>query len=577
MTVYTDTLNSQTAFATTQIEAGTALLQSAISSASNFELPGGNKSTVEISTKTPALLNLNAVNSISALAIPAAYTLDTSGLFRQVAPSSTVGAFTVPPPNVDFSSIDSLLNSIPQPSLDNIAMPNLATVTINPVPNVPLPVFNPVTQLPSIDAPINQQPFYIAEYEIMKQEVKEFIDQGAQGWLDKYAPNYQALYNQFTAKLTQVIADGRMLRADYQEYLRTQSRTKVEEDYQAQIADLSSADKRAGRVSLPQSIIAGIAKAQQSKYNNLAEQEVTREIRIIEMETDNIKWAVTQLQQVHATLTQSFLSYMGIVAQANEQANKQAELYVGLYNTWYDNLIRRANLTLDALKTEALIYETELKAALSVYEGIKMNLEANRMIIDINAQEIQFAAQEIQLQVAKVQIYGDLLKSVETRANVLLSEVNLYGQEVANQNNLLQGDKIRTDIYLALLQGDEDKLKAMVANLEAWSTTADVLIKEKNIEIAVESFAIENNKMIATQFGYTLDALKTLYIHDELVLKQDMFNVGEFNKIIEKQAEFFNDHWKYLSALYEQIGNISAQAGVAAINSVTSQVSTVVS
>ena len=578
MTAYSDTINAQWAFANDQIDKGTRLFQTSLDDARNFELPGGNKSSVPISIHTPALLNLNAINAISAMAIPGAYTLDTNGLFQQVAPDVTVGAFTIPPPAIDFGSIDSFLNSIPQPILDNVVMPVLTPITINPVPNVPLPVFSPKTALPNdVPMPINQQPFYVAEYELLKPEIKAFIDQGAQGWLDKYAPNFQAIYNQFTAKLAQVVTNGRMLRDDYMQYLRTQSRTKAELDYQAQAKELSTSDSRAGRVSLPQSVIAALAKARQAKYNNLSEQEVTHELKIIEMETDNVKWAVNQLQQAHSTLTQSFLSYMGIVAQVNEQASKQAELYVGLYNIWFENLIKRANLMLEMLKIEALIYETELKAALSVYEGIKLDLEAKRMIIDINGQQIQFAGQEIQLQVAKVQIYGDLLRSVETRAQVLMSEVDLYGKEVANQNLLIQGDKLRVDVYLAQLQGDEDKLKAKEALLQAWATTTDILIKEKNTEIAIGSFAMDNNKMLMTQYGYNLDALKVLYGHDELLLKQDMFNVGEINQIIKTQAAFYNDHWKYLASLNEQIGQISSAAGVAAANAVTSQVSTTVS
>jgi len=572
MSDYTNIVDRQIAFAEKYTLKGTTAFDDGLSRANIFAQSGVTITNRDIGLHTPAKLNLEAVEAITPFNMPATYTLTTTGLFQQNPPEGTVGTFTTPAPETDFNKIDAILNSIPVPTLETVAMPTLHDININPVPTVQIPVFDPVTVIEPVDKPVNQQRELISNYERMRPDVKKWVDDGVDSWIVKYAPNYKELLAAAQNKLMQVIADGKMLRDDYQTYLRTQSRTAIEDTATAAIDGINNDRRRAGANSLPQAISAGIAKAKQAKYNNLAVSDVTIEIKVIEMETENIKWSVSEALRLQNSLMSAFLGYAGVMAQVNEAAWSQAKMYCDMYMQYYEMLLKRLGLQLDALKTEAAIYDTQLKAALAVLDGYRLELEAKKLVVEIDGQRLDFVGKQIQVQLAKVQIYTALLGSVETRANVEMSKVKLFAEEVNAYNTQLQGDKIRNEIFLAGQSGDMNKLKAKEIELDAWTKTTDALIRAKNTDIAIKSFAIEKNKMLMSKFGYDIDTLKTEYERDRLLLSQDQFNARAQIDVMQNNVQGINQHYMQLGQLYAHAGQTYSTIGASAINAATSSI-----
>ena len=572
MTDYSATVAQQFAFAEKFVEKGTDTFDEGLSKANLFAQGNVVIKERDIGIHTPAKFNLEAVEAITPFNMPVAYTLSTTGLFQANPPEGTAGVFTTPAPETDFNKIDAVLNSIPVPVLETVAMPTMHDININPVPTVSLPVFDPKTVVEVVDKPINQQPALISQYERMRPDVKKWVDDGVDSWIVKYAPNYKELLAAAQNKLMQVMANGRMLRDDYQTYLQTQSRTAIEDTATAAINGIINDRRRAGANSLPQSMTAGIAKAKQAKYKNQAIANTTIEIKIIEMETENIKWAVTEALRLQGSLMQAFLGYAGVMVQVNEAAWSQGKIYCDMYAQYYEMLLKRLGLQLDALKTESAIYDTQLKAALSVLDGYRLELDAKKTLVAIDGQRLDFVGKQIQVQLAKVQIYTALLGSVETRANVEMSKVKLFSEEVNAYNSQLQGDKIRNDIFLAGQSGDMNKLKAKEIELEAWTKTTDALIKAKQIDIATKSFGIEKNKMLMSKFGYDIESLKTEYERDRLLIAQDQFNAKIMTDVMTNQVQSINQHYMQLGNLYAQAGQTYSTIGASAINAATSSV-----
>jgi len=572
MTDYTDTVGKQFAFAEKYTSKGTSTFDEGLSKANLFAQGNVILRERNVGLHLPAKLNLDAVESITAFNMPAAYSLTTTGLFQANPPEGTAGVFTTPPPETDFNKIDAILNSIPAPVLETVAMPTMHDININPVPSVEIPVFNPVTVVETVDKPINQQQSLIAQYERMRPDVKKWVDDGVDGWIVKYAPNYKELLAAAQNKLMQVMANGRMLRDDYQTYLQTQAHTAIEDTANAAIDGIINDRRRAGANSLPQFMSAGIARAKQSKYSNQSIANTTIEIKIIEMETDNIKWAVTEALRLQGSLMQAFLGYAGVMLQVNEAAWSQGKVYCDMYAQYYEMLLKRLGLQLDALKTEAAIYDTQLKAALAVLDGYRLELDAKKLIVAIDGQRLDFVGKEIQVQLAKVQIYTALLGSVETRANVEMSKVKLFAEEVNAYNSQLQGDKIRNEIFLAGQSGDMNKLKAKEIELEAWTKTTDAMIKAKNIDIAIKSFGVEKNKMLMSKYGYDIESLKTEYERDRLLMSQDQFQSKIMTDVMTNQVQSINQHYMQLGQLYAQAGQTYSTIGASAINAATSSI-----
>jgi hypothetical protein len=616
-----DVVNAQTALGERCLSEGSSKVDAALRAVQNFSIPGyawsgitiGNHQAPAVQDQlvnvdyvapvgAPAAFNIEAINQLDPLNLPTAYAIQTNGLFLANPPVGTTGAFTTPAPTVDFAKIDNYLAGIAVPSIDEFAMPTMSNIVIKPVPTVSVPVFQPKTQLETLDKPINQQSYYVAEYERLRPEIKKFIDDGVDSWITKFSPNFHNLLAKAEAKLSDIMDKGRMLRADYQDYLRTKTRAETEAEFNAAVKAIDNDRKRAGFTSLPQAVSSAKQQAQLAKSNALATQEVAREIRLIEMETENVKWAISTAISLRQSLIQSFLGYANVLAQANEQANAQARTYIDLYSTWYEQSYKRVVLLLDALKTEAAIYDTQLKAAMAVLEVYRAELDANKTIIELDSQKLEFVSKQIGLQLAKVQIYSALLGSVETRAKLELSKVELYGKEVDTHNSQLQGDKIRNDIYLAGLSGDEAKLKAEMAKLEAWEKSTDVQIKAKNAEIAMQSNTMDRNKLLIAKYsadwdGFKsqlfangqvfdntlkgrlaeidayklslsakLDVLKMQYERDKLLLDQDQFNAKQMTEGMKTQVEFTNQHYQFLGTLTNNVGQMYMGAATGVIN-----------
>lgn len=612
---------AQTALGERALSTGESKVNDAISAASNWATAGyawsgigiGNHQAPTVKdqfvnvqyvapTGSPAQLNIEAINALDPLNLPQSYAIQTNGLFLANPPQSTVGAFTTPAPTVDFGKIDSYLSGISVPSIDEFTMPELSNIVVKPVPTVSVPVFQQNTQIDTLDKPINQQAYYIAEYERLRPELKKFIDDGVDSWIAKFAPNYHASLAKIEAKLNDVIDRGRMLRDDYQDKLRIKSRTEAENEFNAVIKGIDDDRKRAGFTSLPQSVSSAKQAAKLAKANALSSQEVAREIRLIEMETDNIKWAISTSVSLQQSLIQYFMGYAGVLAQINEQANAQARTYIDLYSTWYEQEYKRVSLQLDMLKTEASIYETELKSSMAVLEIYRAELDANKTLLELDGQRLEFVSKQISLQLAKVQIYTALLGSVETRAKVEMSKVDLFGKEIDAHNSQLQGDKIRNDIYLAALQGDEAKLKAEMAKLEAWEKSTDVQIKAKNAEIAIQGNTISKNELLIKKYAadwdgfksqltangqifdstlkgrlaeidayksntaLKLDVLKMQYERDRLLLEQDMFNAKQKTEGMRNQVDSTNQHYQFLGSLTNTIGQMYVGLASGAVN-----------
>ncbi len=551
---------------------------------------------------TPALLNVERINAIDPLNLPQSYAINTSGLFLASPPKGTVSTFDIPAPTVDFAKIDTLLANIKVPDIQEFEMPTLSNINIKPVPVINTPAFLPQTKIESIDKPINQQAFFNAEYERLLPELKTWVDDGVNNWVAEMFPNFPALRDKVQSKLSSVIDGKGMLHDDYLLKQRTQTRDVTEREFNAQVKNIHDARKRAGFKSLPQTVSSSIDAVNLAKANALAKQQNDLEIRLIEIENETVKWAVNAALSQHQTLIGAFMQYAGVMAQINEQSISKSNFYVGLYGQWYEQCLNRLRLILDTLRTEAAIYETELKAAMAVLETYRLELDANKLVIEVDAQRLDFVTKQIQLQMTKVQIYSALLDSVNSRAKLEQSKVQLFGEQVNAYNSQLQGDKLRNDIYLAGLQGDEAKLKAEMAKLEAWEKTADVTIKAKQAEIAVQGNSIDKAKLAiekykadwdgikaeltasGMKFEYEykaqsaaievylnnlkakLDVLGFKYERDKLLLNQDEFNAEQQTKGMQVQSEFMNNHYQFIANLTKDIGNMYMNFGSAAVN-----------
>lgn len=600
---------------------GDSAINDALNSVNNFSIPGYAWSGLSIGNYnvpntedhrinvnyaapnyTPALLNVERINALDAMNLPQAYAININGLFTASPPTSKTGTFNVPAPTVDFAKIDALLAGIKIPEIKEFDMPTLSNINIKSVPIVSTPSFSPVTKIESIDKPINQQPYYSAEYDRLLPQLKSWVDDGVAKWINEMYPNFAALRDKVQAKLSNVIDGKGMLDDDYLLKQRTRTREVTEKEFNAQVRSIIDARKRAGFTSLPQSVTASVNNANLAKAESLAKQQNDMEIRLIEIENENVKWAINAALSQHQNLIGAWMQYAGVMAQVNEQANAKASFYVGLYLQWYEMCLNRLRLMLDTLKTEADIYETELKAAMAVLETYRLELEANKLLIDVDAQRLDFVSKQIQLQMTKVQIYSALLDSVNSRAKLEQSKVALFGEQVQVYNNQLQGDKLRNDIYLAGLQGDEAKLKAEMAKLDAWAKTSDVAIKAKQTEIAIQNNVIDKNKLAiekykadwdgikaeiaasGMKFEYEykaqdavidtylknlrakLDVLGAQYERDKLLLNQDEFNAEQRTRGMQIQSEMTNHHYQFLSDLTKEIGNMYMNFGSAAVN-----------
>ena len=444
--------------------------------------------------------SLQQLNPVDPMVVPTAPIVNIAGLFNETVPTNTAGDFTTAAPIINFDAINTALAAIQIPTIVTYQPPVLAPITINPIPTVTVPTFDASIQATDPGSLSGVQNQFYQQYENLRPEIKGFVDAGVNAWMNTYAPNYLIALGALEAKLQDGINRGTALGQDFEDALYARARSRVETDHNRAVLDLENQYKKRGFDIPPAALMAGRNMLQQNTANSLAIQATELSIERAKLEIQHIQFVLSTSTSLRQSMANNFLSYANVSVQINAQAIEFAKIFSDILMRTYELMVQHYLAQQGYYKVQAEVYETQLKASLATLEVYKLSLESVKLQVDVEHLQVINYKTQVEAELINIQMYTELLKNIEVRVAVAKSQIEVFAEQVAAYNAELNGQKIKTDIYIAQLQGDTAKLEAQKTLVEVFKTEVDAnkLVVDSNI--AIQDLRNTNNRTLLSVY-----------------------------------------------------------------------------
>lgn len=379
---------------------------------------------------------------------------------------SQIGEFNVSAPSIDTSYTfptvpDSLDVAILAPTLVEHATPTAPTIS--------LPSLNALAPAGIDDAPTNLSDQFVAQYRALSPELVSSIEAGMDAMLLRYNPRFHVLKAAIDAQLDRYLDGGTGLDATVEDAIYERSRTK--QNSEARRAADAAFDQMAGRGwTVPgASVAAGIRASRQAAADNNA--VAAREIVVMqaEMEQKNLQFAVSTGATMHNAALSAALSYYQGLISINGMALDGAKALVGFVVEAYNLTLRAYEARLGAYRTEAAIYETQLKAAMADLDRYRAELEGVKTLTDIDQNKITMYRTQIAGQEGLANIFKTRVEAIVSEAGLERLKLDLYKAQAEGFAITAQIKQFEYKAFEALMAGNEQLVKVYQAEVDAYN------------------------------------------------------------------------------------------------------------
>ena len=532
--------------------------------------------------------------------------LDTSGLFNQDVPVFDVAAFNKDAPEVDFNL------TIPDaPVINNLDAPVLEKITIGDAPTPTIPTFDQDFLLGDPKELTGVVERYEAEYAEMLPQMKTYIDDSVDEWVNKFSPDYHTGLAQLEDKIASGMPGGQALTDDVEQSIYDRARARVEAERTAEEKKLTETMARRGYDLPPGAVVGGLQEIAANASKNIAAAAAETAIERAKMEIQHVQFVMQQanyLRQFMQNLGMQRAQQVGNVnGQAMQYAGKVADLMIETFNA---NL-RRYDAALTYYRTAAQVYEVRIKSSLAELEAYKIEAEGKKLQGDLQKLQVDIFETEIKAEQAKIQLFLGEMQAVTTQAELERTKVQIFGEQVNAYLGQVKAKSAEFEAYQAAIKGDEAKVNAYVQQVNAYRAEVEATKAQLGGEIAQSEAIASYNKNITDQFraellGYTseidaektrfaasaqayatgleayktelsaeLDVLRSKIAEDELNLKAATVN---FEGVLKKNianADLFMKHVEILSSTTNESSSIAANIAAAALDSQNTMVQAV--
>ena len=454
--------------------------------------------------------NYEDVHAIGEADYPSPIVLNFGGLFEQQKPDTgRIGTFTKEAPDLDIDGLSIEINAIPRPTVSDIDEPTLSEITVGTAPSVDLPEFSPTVVLEQVGDPDDLKAEFTNAYDQALPIMQGFIVDTVNEWYACYAPDLKAGLARLAAKIEEGVQSGHALTEEFETALYNRARTRAEDEGDRNQEEIARNVSKRG-FGLPPGILnAGRVQIQQATSRNIAEQAMALAIERAKMEIQHVQYSMSLSQTYHQALINSALQYASTLSDVNNTALEYARQVAGNVAKSYELILANARLNIDILNAQARVYETELKAALAVYEEFRLELETAKLAIDIDSQKVSLYTARLDGQTTKIQQYIAILDSIDKRAELEKLKAELYGEEVKAYLANLSSIESETRIYTASLNGDKALLDAELAKFDVYAKEVDVAKDKQQLKIARMKLLTDVNNNKTDIYKADLDRYKT--------------------------------------------------------------------
>jgi len=471
--------------------------------------------------------------------------LDTSDLFKQVAPVYDVAAFDETSPTVD--------TDLDIPDAPTIVMPDTPTITDITLPDAPditIPDFTAIDTDATDPGVVGDiVAFSKATYENSLPVMRGFLDDVVSGWMQTYAPGYADAMAKLEAKISSGIDGGTAMSDVIEQQIFDRAKDRAEIEANRASEDLLEGMSKRGYSIPPAAVSAGLNQIQQATAKSLAATAAETAIARAKLEQEHTQFIMNLSSTLNLGLIGTAVQYAQqlviINGQSLEYSKQLAASMVSEYNLKLERY--KAELQLAGIATQ--VYEAQLKAALADITIFESEIRAAELSKNIEKIDVDLYATLIKSESLKIDTYVAELQGVSTAASLEKLKVEIYGEQVRAYVSQVGAKKAEFDVYTAAIGGDEAKVRAYATQVQAYGQEVNASKAIADVEIAHSRAVADYNKNIIDEFraelaayGAELDVAKTTFGAESEAYRAKIDAYKAFNAL---QLESYNANYKH--------------------------------
>jgi hypothetical protein len=327
----------------------------------------------------------------------------------------------------------------------------------------------------------------------MLPEMQAYIDGKVNDWVTQYAPEYNTQLATLTDKLNAGMT-GTVLPDQIEAAMMTRARSRAQADFQSAEQSLVESFRKCGLTEAPGAMMAALQNGRLKNADALANQSTDIYIERRKMEVQHLQFVLNLCASNINGLRGLAIQYAGVVGNSIQQslafANSAAEMAIKVY----DHLIAKSNLCIQVMQAVDQQYQTKLKAALSVLDGFRLKLEAEKTQKDVEMMQLQVVEAQYKAQQQEVDLYSALIEAISRKGT--LESLKIQNYEIQAKAYGLQLNAIESsfNVYQAALSGDKAKMEGEMAKLTIYEDQLKAIGLELEANVKATESTIEVNK-----------------------------------------------------------------------------------
>jgi hypothetical protein len=251
-----------------------------------------------------------------------------------------------------------------------------------------------------------------------------------------------------------------------------------------------------------------------------------------------VKQAELALTNQHFTLQQAIvlegqlMNYSSQMAQRTLEANKaMIEMAVAIFNAE----VAKYNAKLEAYKTQAVVYESRIRAALATVEIYKAQIEGAKLTNEINLGLVELYRAQIAGIDSLIKLYTAEMEGAKvtaeidkTRIDAFRAQVEAYGAKVqlnvAKYNMYeaaIKGEAVKAQVYQAQVSAYESRVRAASVEAQTVLDRAKVEVELQKLDVETYTAEIQGYKTAVEAESVRVGTLIDMYKGDVEAYKAD--------------------------------------------------------
>lgn len=376
---------------------------------------------------------------------------------------------------------------------------------VEPVkPNTNLPGFTATAPTDVPEAPTGLQATMESAYSGASTSMTRMLEGELDAQLTKINPRFHEQMGRIETQLATYLAGGTGISADVEAaiYERSRARNSAEE---ARVVDAAWTEAAANGFTMPNgTLLATARRGRQAGADNNAKANAEIVVMAAEMEQKNLQFAVTASAALRQTALSAALGYHSNLVTINGQALQYAKNVLDAVVETYNIAVRAFGVRVEALRAEALVYETRLKAAMAGIDLYRAEVAALEALTQVDTARLGVYRARIESLTALSGIYRTQVDAVLGRASLEKMKLDVFEAQVRAYAARVQAKNAEWQGYSAAIQGQTARAEVFASQVQGFNTQVQAYRSAVEAKAAVVRAAADTNEARARQYTATV-------------------------------------------------------------------------